>query len=310
MSNFVVAVVATFRRPAELSRLIESLAQIRNGLGAAVVVDNGSDPAVRTIVESAACTAAMRCVDPGENLGCGGGLRLAEKTALDVFGSHATHIWILDDDAVVSPDALDALTGEMKRAGADAACPMVLDERGRVAWFPGLLDAQKFRVIRGAPMPEEFARTCGDAPIPFSWCTGISLLVSRRAIDEIGFHRDDFWVRGEDLEFSLRVTARFKGIYVPKANVRHLPPKSDGATALDEEYLKHCAMLQNLCYTAIRLKHGRRIARTLPGNFRRFLKTWRARSLPDAFRAFWLGAVLGRSAGAVGWDVFRQRLPE
>src|SRR5438045_524516 len=102
---FVVAVVATCRREAELARLLASLAKIPSGLGGTVIVDNGGEAAVRQLVESAGCDA--RYVAPGRNLGCGGGLHAGEAAAIENFGSRPTHIWILDDDAVVPPNAIE-----------------------------------------------------------------------------------------------------------------------------------------------------------------------------------------------------------
>lgn len=304
MNRFVVAVVATCRRHAELKRLLDSLEKIESHFGGVVVVDNGGD--AQDIVKNARCNAHL--IAPGSNLGCGGGLAFAEKNAFDIFGDRLTHLWILDDDTVAHPDTLEVLIEEMQNEHADLACPMIADEHGRVGWFPGLLDAQKFRVIRKPITPHEFVAHCGDAAIPFSWSTGISLLVTRHAIEECEFHRDDFWVRGEDLEFSLRLTARHRGIFVPKTTVVHLPPPANQPDSREQEYLKHCALLQNLCYVALRLRHGHRIARTLPGNFFRFLKTWHSiDALRDAALAFWLGAFHGKPAGTPDFDVFRKR---
>lgn len=304
MNRFVVAVVATHRRPVELSRLLHSLETAGPDLGGVLVTDNAGDAAA--VVKRARCNAHR--LAPETNLGCGGGLALAEKTALEKFGGKLTHLWILDDDAVVHPDTLGVLLDEMQHEHADVACPMIANEHGRVGWFPGLLDRVKFRVIREPLTPPEFVTRCGGEAIPFSWSTGVSLLVTRRAIEDCGPHRGDFWVRGEDLDFSLRLTARHRGIFVPKTSVVHLPPPADQPASRAEEYLKHCALLQNICYVALRLPHGRRIARTLPGNFLRFFKTWASpAALRDAAIAVWFGAVRGKAAGVPGFDVFRRR---
>lgn len=292
----VVALIATFRRAPEVVRLLASLEKIPSGLRAAVLVDNGQDPATQAATEGR--TLAVEYVAPGENLGCGGGLALAGKQALASFGDELTHFWILDDDAVVAPDTLAILLAAMAAENADLAHPLVVDVDGQLGWFPGLLDREKFRAVREPGTPEQFLARCGAAPVPFSWAQGIALLVSRRAIGQFGWHRTDYWVRGEDLEFSLRLTHRFRGIYVPAARVQHLPP-APLSTVPGEDYRKHRAMLQNIAYTALRLPHGRRIARTIPGNSLRFLRAWgwKPRVLADAVSAFFCGAVLGKPAG-------------
>lgn len=302
-----IAVIATCGRPRELARLLASLEATRTGLGGVVVVDNGGDPAVRELVAKSPLDA--RYVAPERNLGCGGGLALGEKTALEIFGSRLTHIWILDDDAVVQPDTLEILAEEMARENADAACPMIVTETGSLGWPPGLLDARKFRAVQESKTPAAFCAQCGDAPALFSWSTGIALLVSARAIRELGFHRGDYWVRGEDLEFSLRITHRFKGIFVPRATAGHLPPPAgaDAGAPQEKEMLRHAAMLQNILYTSVYLPHGRRILRTIPGNFLRFFRTWPLRDAAQALAALWLGGIRGKPAGEKGADRFLQK---
>ncbi len=306
MSYFVVGVVATWRRPAELARLLASLKTAGANLGAVVVADNGNDPATHDAFEASGLRGLY--LPQLENSGCGGGLHIASAAACEHFKNELTHLWILDDDAIVTPDALGILLREMERADTDVACPMVSDENDHPGWFPGLLDAEKFRAIREPGVtPAGYLARCGSDPVPFSWSPGVALLVTQRAIAAMGFHRGDFWVRGEDLEFSLRITHRFKGIFVPTATVKHFPPPVSEGKSLKDAYLKNCAMLQNLCYTSLHLPHGHRIARTIPGNFWRLFKAWPARdALPDAVLAFWLGGILAKPAGVA--QNFQHRL--
>jgi GT2 family glycosyltransferase len=306
MSHFVVGVVATCGRPAELARLLASLKNAGPDFGAVVVADNGNDPAARAAYEASGLRGLY--LPQLVNSGCGGGLRIASEAACNHFKNELTHLWILDDDAVVAPDSLDIQLREMERAGADAACPMVADENDHPGWFPGLLDAEKFRAIRQPGVtPAKYLAQCGAGVVPFSWAPGVALLVSQRAVAAVGFHRGDYWVRGEDLEYSLRITHRFKGIFIPAAMVSHFPPAGAGEKSRKDAYLKHCAMIQNLCYTSLHLPHGRRIARTIPGNFRRLLQAWPLKeALPDALLAFWLGGILAKPAGVA--QNFQRRL--
>lgn len=296
-ASSVVAVTATHQRPSELSRLLHSLATAGSSLQGIVVVDNADDPKIRRITEQSGLRA--RYVPSKTNLGCGGGLRVGEQIALKEF-PELTHIWILDDDAVYTDGALEILLATMESERADAAHPLVVAADGSLGWFPGLLDRTKLQIVRQRQTPQQFVARCGDDPIRFSWSQGIALLVTRPMFEQLGFHREDYWVRGEDLEFSLRITHRHRGIYVPRARVHHLPPSGAETGADASEYAKHRAMLQNLAYTSFRLQHGRPLIRTLPGNWLRFVRTWRSQPnrFTDAFYAFRDGAFLGRAAGS------------
>ena len=308
MSPCVAALIATYRRPRELTRLIEALAETPHGLEFVVVVDNAGCVKTRAAVELARCRAYYAA--PGENLGCGGGLRRAGEEALRIAGDRLTHLWILDDDAVPGPDTLEGLLDAMERENAEAACPLVIGPDGFVGWTPGLADRVAHRAAEERATPAEFRERLGAASLEFTWTQGISLLVSRRAINALGLHLADYWVRGEDLEFSLRITADFRGIFVPAVEVKHLPPPESSAASRDGEYLKHAAMLQNVAHVGLRLRHGWRIAWTVPANVARFIVTWGLRAVPDAIRALWRGVVLGEPAGSGEGATFRRRFDE
>lgn len=304
MKLSVAALIATYRRPWELERLLQSLTQV-SGLSAVIVVDNEGSAELRERIEKA--YPGAQYVNPGSNLGCGGGLKLAEERALQLTEANLTHVLILDDDAVLPPDGITALAEAMEREHADLAYPLVTDERGRVGWLPGLQHRLPGPADTFDGTPEEFRASLGAEPRDFIWAQGICLLVARAALERHGTHRDDFWVRGEDLEFSLRFTVQSRGILVPAVTVQHLPPPENTALSREAEYLKHCALVQNIAFIGFRLPHGRRIAWTILGTLRRFFRLWPWSSLTDATAALWRGAIQGEPAGTGTGRTFRAR---
>lgn len=304
MNPSVAALIATYRRPQELQRLLQSLTQVR-GLAAVIVVDNEGSESVRTLIEQA--YPGAHYVNPGSNTGCGGGLKLAEEYALRMPNRNFTHVLILDDDAVLPPETVEVLAIALAEKRADLAYSLITGEDGRVGWLPGLQD--RGLGLRDAfdGTPEEFRARFGTEPREFVWAQGICLLVAREALERLGPHRDDFWVRGEDLEFSLRFTERGRGILVPGVAVQHLPPAENTALSREAEYLKHCALVQNIAYAGFRLSHGHRIAWTIVGALRRFFWVWSWPAFGDALRALWRGAVFGEPAGTGMGRTFRAR---
>jgi GT2 family glycosyltransferase len=305
MKLAVAALIATYRRPRELQRLLQSLAQVNGAFAAVIVVDNDGNDEVRLLVEKT--YAGAHYLNPGTNVGCGGGLKLAEEHALRTKGDGLTHLLILDDDGVLPPEAVTALAEAMERERADLAYPLVTDGRGRVGWLPGLSPPLPGVSEAFDGSPEEFRTRFGAGPRPFIWAQGICLLVARAAVERLGSHRDDFWVRGEDLEFSLRLTAQGRGILVPTVVVQHLPPPENTGSSREAEYLKHCALVQNIAFIGFRLPHGHRIAWTIAGALRRFARLWSWPAFADACRALWRGAVLGEPAGSGSGNTFRAR---
>ncbi len=249
---------------------------------------------------------------PESNLGCGGGVARGLQLGLREPG--VAHFCVLDDDAEAAPGAVQALIQGMKSASADVAVPLVLNRDGHITWFPGLQERHAWDVVRQPGLkPEDYVRLCGPMPVPFTWAPWPMIAVSTRAVRECGVPRDDFWLCAEDLEYTLRLTYRRKGVMVPTAACRHLPPASSGGDEIGgPHYLRFCLMLQNLCYLCTRLPHGRRARRHLPGNYRRFMRIFGTNrsTVRDASLSLWRGVVLGRPAGAAGADGFKQRFIE
>ena len=294
---FVVAVIASFHRPAELHRLLASLGNMSAPLGAVVVTDNGNDDANGEFIKSFGGI-VTRLVPPA-NLGCGGGLKLAMEHAIEKHGDRLTHCWILDDDAVVEADTLARLVAAGEAARAEVIYPMIVDGTGKIGWFPGLLETEPWRVIRQVSTPAEYLERCGPGPVVFSWSPGVCLLVTARALRAVGPPRGDYWVRGEDLEFSLRVTAQFPSAFVPDVVVKHIQAQVTDVRAQEGERARYLAMMQNLGFTGFRLAHGRRMLRTLPGNSFRFFRAhgWTPANVAGLIRALWVGSVRGFPAG-------------
>ncbi|MSU47589.1 MAG: glycosyltransferase [Opitutus sp.] len=297
----VVVVTATYRRATALADLLASLESERPALAGVIIVDNGSS--AETAAVAARAGGSVRVISPTRNLGCGGGVAVGLREALREPG--VTHGWIFDDDAQATPGALSALLADLERASADAAVPLVTDAGRAIGWFPGPLAPPAWNAIRSRGItPAEFRARCGDEPVPWAWAPWPSLLVTRRAVETVGLPRDDFWFQGEDIEWTLRITARFRGVLAPAAEARHFPPPGDR----QRSRLKQAAMLQNNAYTATRLPHGRRILRHAAGNAWRFLSAngFGGGAISLLLWAHWSGAVCGRPAGAVGGDALRR----
>jgi GT2 family glycosyltransferase len=299
----VWAVIAAYQRPRELARLLRSLAAEQPVLAGVFVVDNGGDAETQAVLNTAPLP--IRHLAPGRNLGCGGGVAFGLREG--VASTAATHFWQLDDDAEVCKGALQAMLAALGDKNADAAVPLVVNPEGRVCWFPGPLPHKGWRDLgREVITPKIFRQRFGSGPLAWSWSPWTSLLVTRRAVAERGTPRDDYWFQGEDIEYTLRLSARFRCVLVPESVCVHHSHLGGGGTAA---FLKKCALLQNNSFTFMRLPHGRRARRHLPGNFWRFLREERFRitAMAASFLAFWRGAVRGAPAGASGADQFRQQ---
>lgn len=304
----VVAVIVTHRRVRELGRLLEGLGSSEVRLHGCVISDHAPDGSVAALARSTRFETVV--LEDPSNPGPGAGWANAAREGLRRFPG-ASAIWYLDDDVVIPPDALETLLGEMGASGADSIAPLLEDAGGKLWAFPEPAPTGLRALIRRAKTPADARRLLGDQPIPFSWCTGACYLVGRSAIERLGFHREDFWMLGEDLEYSMRLAVESTAVFTAKVSIAHLPPPAAGPEAARRsDYMKFCSLLQNLSYLAFHAHHSQHMRRYLPGNFRRFFRTHapRWRTLRDAAACFWGGAVRVQPAGMESGRRLRARI--
>lgn len=190
----VAAVVVTHNR---LELLEASLRQVANQEGAevahVVVVDNGNDPAVRSLVESV-CGSRAHYVGSATNLGGAGGFALGFLTALSL-GADA--IWCADDDGRPADEHVLATLQEVaEREGLEEISPVVcnIEDPERLA-FPlrqGLVWRRTLSELEGSFLP-------GIASL-FN-----GALISARAMEIIGVPDYRLFIRGDEVEYHRRL---------------------------------------------------------------------------------------------------------
>ena len=301
----VAAAIATHRRDKELRRLLEALQRSNPGLrGGIFVADNASSPETAAICSA---TPGTRWIPRPINNGPGPAWNTAIAKALE--DPHVTHVLVLDDDVVPPPDAAGLLLDALAASGSAAAAPLLFDEHQHLWAFPEPREIPLRAAVRRVRTAEEARTAFGAEPHPFCWATGACMLYSRAAFERCGFFREDFWMLGEDLEFSMRVAAALGGSFTARANVRHLPPPPDAKGSGLSHRLKFLALLQNLSYLAFHSAHSAHLKSYLAGNFRRYARTegLAPGTLWDAWCAFYQGAIGKQPAGTPAGARLRER---
>ena len=269
----VVALVATRFRADLLSRLLDSLQRQTLRPIAVMVTDNGPDPA--TLAAPHPSSLPVEFLSPKKNLGFGGGLALAGERALSKY-PELTHLLVVDDDAILSPRDLEALLGSAERHQAGTVAPFLIDPSGELQEVPEPVLWSLARAFRRVAHDLEKARALTPIGYPMAWCIGPCLLIRKDTWLRSGPPRSDMLAFGDDVEFSLRLSAAAPAWAEPSVTVVHappstsrLPPSTDGA-----HYRKFGILLQNLAFTCAVSPRSRHLPLYLPGNARRFLKTF------------------------------------
>jgi GT2 family glycosyltransferase len=161
-----------------------------------LVVDNSSDPAVRTVAESYGAT----YVDPGRNLGFAAGVNLGLSLRLTSADPESDDVLLLNPDASISPGDISKLHDGL-HAHADLACvaPAQVDpvtgEAARVAWpFPTPARAW----LEALGLGRLGART--------GFLIGSVLLLRGAAVSQVGPFDERFFLYAEETDWQRRAS--------------------------------------------------------------------------------------------------------
>lgn len=205
----------------------------------------------------------LTLIDTGANLGFAGGNNIGIRRALRE--PSITHIWLLNNDTVVEPEAAAALLAEMQcDPGIGVAGTTIRHyhhpERNQ------LLNGSRFNFWSGRGVPlhgdspagEPIAREAIIAETDF--VCGASLGVSRTFVETVGLMAEDYFLYYEEIDWAVRGSKRFRTGFAPGAIVYHRHGGSIGSSrdtarrsTLSEYYLARNALLFARKYFPLRL---------------------------------------------------------
>jgi GT2 family glycosyltransferase len=189
--SVVHVVVVAYNAPTPLSRCLASL----DRQFPATVVDNSSSAAVAAVAERH----GAGYVDPGLNAGFAAGV----NTALSRLAGDDADVLLVNPDAVITPDAIDALTQFLHQDGharVSAVAPRLIDAAGN-----------QQRVVWPFPSPQRMwaeALGLGKLRARATFVVGAVLLLRRDAIEDVGPFDERFFLYAEEADWQRRAQRR------------------------------------------------------------------------------------------------------
>ncbi len=212
----VVAAVVTYNRKDLLVEALDAVLAQSHPVERLFVVDNASTDGTPELLRERGLLdrGDVELVRLSANAGGAGGFARAVEVCR---ATDADWIWLMDDDAEPVPDSLARLLAAPEAAdpGTAALCSkVVLAANGRI-------DANQrgdFR-RRLIPLPEEAYRDGEHRPIGF--LSFVGSLVRADAARRTGPPRADFFVWGDDVEYSIRLREQGAIRLVPESVILH-----------------------------------------------------------------------------------------
>lgn len=219
----VVAVVVAYNRRDLLKEALDALALQSHRLAGVVVVDNRSDDDSEVVASEHPIGAEVLSLS--RNTGGAGGFAAGIAHALSVFDPEC--VWLMDDDTIPTPTALE----ELIRAREEYPEPVAL-LGSRVVWHDGRDHPMNTPRRRPGATGDEIKDSVAVGAVPVRSSSFVSMLVDTRAVRFHGLPVADYFIWNDDFEFSCRLLRRGIGLYVPTSVVEHRT-KVFGSTDVD-----------------------------------------------------------------------------
>ncbi|MFD2189584.1 glycosyltransferase family 2 protein [Pistricoccus aurantiacus] len=226
----VIAVILTYNRQELLQRCLDAVYSQTQPCSRVLVIDNASTDGTREMLNSLRLP-NLEVHVLSRNLGAAGGFNLGFRLA---YQKGADFIWMMDDDVIPTPEALERLCeaeGVLKASNTEYSYLLsaAFTEDGLATNTP-VVDTSKNSI--GYP---DWTQLIEHGLIAIQRGTFVSILVPRATLATFGLPIASMFIWGEDTEFTLRVTRTTPGYLVGNSRVLHLRQKNGAVTILSEE---------------------------------------------------------------------------
>lgn len=220
MSNKIVAVVVTYNRKQLLKECIAALLKQTYKNCDVLVIDNcstdGTERLVKTFTDE-----RLSYINTGKNLGGAGGFQYGIREALK---RNYDYLWLMDDDSIPTSDALEQLVNS-----AEQLAPFGFLS-SKVLWKDHSLCNMN---IPKVSLNHKLAKFSGS-PQPIIMATFVSFFVPAKVVKEVGLPIKEFFIWADDLEFSRRISLKYKCYFIPNSVIIHKCKSNNGSNIVTD----------------------------------------------------------------------------
>lgn len=219
----VNAVVVTYNRLELLKKTINKLREQSFGLNRIIIVNNASTDGTEKYLEEIN-DEYIDVYNLEKNLGGAGGFHYGIKKA---YECECDFVWIMDDDTICSNTALEELV---------KAYDLISENQNRKIGFLSsdvrFTDEQPclMNIPATAYIYNEFLE---DGIVQVTHTSFVAMLIPSYVIKEVGLPYKEFFIWGDDGEYSTRILQKYLGYLVGKSVVYHYMKENKGVNIFD-----------------------------------------------------------------------------
>ena len=223
--------MVTYNRRELLTECLNALAAQTHPVSQIAVVDNVSTDGTVEMLQRD--FPAIHLIRLQENSGGAGGFHVGLRWARE---QRAEWIWLMDDDSIPAPTALEQLFAARERFDPEQR-PLLL--ASKVEWTDGSIHYMNSPFPHSADL-ERLVLAAGKGTLALRAATFVSCLLHRSLVERYALPVADYFIWGDDTEYTARILRENFGVLVPASVVLHKTATKH--TALDappERYYFH-----------------------------------------------------------------------
>ena len=165
-------------------------------------------------------------VNTGNNLGGAGGFNFGIKEALK--RDQYDYIWLMDDDTIVHEDSLNEFIEK-----ADILKNEFSFFSSIALWKDGTLC--NMNIQKTSTKTIEHYSEISKGLVYIDYASFVSCFINVESIRKVGLPISDFFIYGDDMEFTMRLNTYKPGYLVPKSIVTHKMNSNEGINIVDAD---------------------------------------------------------------------------
>lgn len=234
----IISVVVTYNRKELLLECLNALLHQTYSDQRILIVDNHSTDGTKDAISSFIDNKKVFYHDTMENKGGSYGFYLGCKLAVKMG---CDEIWLMDDDCIPTETALESLVLSADKKNNDFGYLS-----SKVLWKDGSMCQMN---IPKKDIGRHISNYDSDQKICIA--SFVSLFIRSAVIEEVGLPMKDFFIWGDDWEYTLRISKKHTSYFVPESVVTHKSKTNFGvniAKAEESMLPRYQYAYRNECY--------------------------------------------------------------
>lgn len=220
----VTAVIVTYNRLELLKEAVQSITNQTYMVSHLIIVNNNSSDGTTNYLNNISNQIDnIIAVNMPDNVGGAGGFYMGIK---EFIKTSDDFVWLMDDDTIPANDALENLmiAAQIINYNFGFLC-------SNVHWVDGT------PALMNVPTPsKKWTRYSSKGLIELETCSFVSMMISKSIIKRVGFPIREFFIWGDDLEYSGRISKVAPSYFVTSSAITHKMNANISVNIVDDKF--------------------------------------------------------------------------